>query len=140
MPYFGQELLLQAEAKGPLTDKAYRKALAQNRRLRAGRRGSTPRLRKHRLDALVAPDRRAGVADRPASTATTSRAAARRRRRSPATRTSPCPPATSSACRSGISFFGRAWSEPTLIKLAYAFEQATHVRGAPRFLPTAPLT
>ncbi len=36
----------------------------------------------------------------------------------------------------GISFFGRAWSEPTLIKVAFAFEQATKVRQAPRFLPT----
>jgi amidase len=35
----------------------------------------------------------------------------------------------------GISFFGRAWSEPVLIKLAYAFEQATKFRQAPRFLP-----
>ena len=37
----------------------------------------------------------------------------------------------------GISFFGRAWSEPVLIKLAYAFEQGTKVRHAPKFLPTA---
>jgi amidase len=37
----------------------------------------------------------------------------------------------------GISFFGRAWSEPTLIKLAYAFEQATKWRKAPQFLPAA---
>jgi amidase len=36
----------------------------------------------------------------------------------------------------GISFFGRAWSEPTLIKIAYSFEQATKARQAPRFLPT----
>jgi amidase len=34
----------------------------------------------------------------------------------------------------GISFFGAAWSEPTLVKLAYAFERATRVRKAPRFL------
>jgi amidase len=36
----------------------------------------------------------------------------------------------------GISFFGRAWSEPILIKIAYAFEQMTKARKAPQFLPT----
>lgn len=39
----------------------------------------------------------------------------------------------------GISFFGRAWSEPVLIRLAYAFEQATNVRKPPHFAPTANL-
>jgi amidase len=36
----------------------------------------------------------------------------------------------------GVSFFGRAWSEPVLIKFAYAYEQATHLRRPPQFRPT----
>ena len=39
----------------------------------------------------------------------------------------------------GISFYGRAWSEPTLLKIAYGFEQATKARRAPKFLPTVDL-
>jgi amidase len=39
----------------------------------------------------------------------------------------------------GVSFFGRAWSEPTLIKIAYAYEQASKLRKPPQFLPSVPL-
>ncbi len=39
----------------------------------------------------------------------------------------------------GLSFLGAAWSEPTLLRLGYAYEQATRQRRAPRLLPTLPL-
>ena len=37
----------------------------------------------------------------------------------------------------GITFMGRAWNETTLLKLAYAYEQAAKVRVAPKFAATA---
>ena len=54
LPYFGQELLEMAEAKGPLTSEEYMKALAANRR-QAGASGIDAVMAKHQLDALVAP-------------------------------------------------------------------------------------
>ena len=94
---------------------------------------------KYRLDALVAPTGGpAWLIDLVnGDSGTAARRGPRRWRRSPATRTSPCRRASTAACRSGMSFFGRAWSEPTLIKLAYAYEQATKHRKPPTFAPTA---
>jgi len=134
MPYFGQEIFLMAQEKGPLTTREYRDALARNQRL-AGREGIDAVMRRHRLDALVMPtgsptwpidlllgDHFIGGSSTPAAV-------------------SGYPSITVPAgfvhgMPVGLSFVGRAWSEPTLIRLAYAFEQATRARRKPEFRPT----
>src|SRR6202162_1005775 len=134
MPYFGQDLFLKAEAKGPLTEKAYLDALEKNHQL-ARTEGIDATMDKHHLDAMVAPtggpawitdlvngDHVAGGSSNAAAVAGY-----------------PNINVTAgfiSGLAVGISFFGRAWSEPTLIRLAFAFEQATKARQAPRFLST----
>ncbi|HEV2494481.1 MAG TPA: amidase [Terriglobia bacterium] len=134
MPYFGQDLFLKAEAKGPLTTKEYLDALAKDRRL-ARTEGIDAVMDKFNLDALVAPT--AGPAwttdlvngDHSAGGSSTP----------PAVADYPnvnVPVGFIFGLPVGISFFGRAWSEPTLIKLAYAFEQTTRFRRAPEFLAT----
>ena len=132
MPYFGQDLFVKAQAKGPLTEKEYVDALAKNHQL-ARTEGIDALMDKHQLDAIVAPtggpawltdlvngDHVAGGSSNAAAVAGY-----------------PNINVTAgflSGLPVGISFFGRAWSEPTLIKLAYSFEQATKARQAPKFL------
>lgn len=134
MPYFGQDLFLKAESKGPLTEKAYLDALAKNHQL-ARTDGIDAVMDKHQLDAIVAPT--GGPAwltdliDGDHSSGGSSNAAA----------VAGYPNVNVTAgfiagLPVGISFFGRAWSEPTLIKLAYSFEQATKARQSPKFLPS----
>ena len=137
MPYFGQETFIKSEAKGPLTSREYINALAKNRRL-ARTEGIDAVMDKHRLDALVAPtDGPAWVTDLVTGDhfigGSSSIAAV-------AGYPSVTVPAGSVfGLPVGISFFGRAWSEPALIRIAYSFEQATKHRKPPRFLPTADL-
>lgn len=137
MPYFGQDFFLKAEAKGPLTSKEYLDALAKCRRFSRAE-GIDAAMKKHKLDALVAPtdspawmtdlvdgdhflggsSTAAAVAGYPSVTV---------------------PAGSVFGLPVGISFFGSAWSEPTLLKLAFAFEQSTKFRRMPKFLPTADL-
>jgi amidase len=137
MPYFGQDLFVKAQAKGPLTDKAYRDALAKNRRL-SRKEGIDAVMDKNKLDALIAPT------GGPAWTTDWINGDHFTGGYSTASAVAGYPHITVPAgyvfgLPVGISFFGRAWSEPTLIKFAYAFEQATKARRAPQFLPTAKL-
>jgi amidase len=134
MPYFGQDLFVKAEAKGPLTEKAYLDALERNHQL-ARVEGIDATMDKYHLDAIVAPtggpawltdlvngdhfaggsSNAAAVAGYPNINVTAG---------------------SISGLPVGISFFGRDWSEPTLIRLAFAFEQTVKARQTPRFLST----
>jgi amidase len=133
MPYFGQDLFIKSEEKGPLTSKEYLDALNLNHQL-SRVEGIDFVMDKWKLDALVAPT--AGPAwvtdlingDRITSGSSTTAAVAG------------YPNINVTAgylwgLPVGISFFGRAWSEPTLLKMAYSFEQMTKARQKPRFLP-----
>jgi amidase len=134
MPYFGQDTFLKAQEKGPLTTQEYLDALAKNHQL-ARKEGIDATMDKNNLDALIGPTggpawltdhingdsfgggsaSAAAVAGYPNITV---------------------PAGFVNGLPVGISFFGRAWSEPVLIRLAFAFEQATNIRKPPRFPST----
>jgi amidase len=134
MPFFGQEIMLQAQKKGPLSAKKYRDALARNLRM-SRTEGIDAVMNKYRLDALVAPtsnpawvtdlingDHFTGASSTPAAVAGYPNINV--------------PAGFYADLPVGISFFGRAWSEPKLIAIAYSFEQLTNHRRPPRFIPT----
>lgn len=134
MPYFQQELMEQAEEKGPLTEKTYREALATIHKL-TRKEGIDSVFKKFNLDALVGPTAGpAWVSDWVNGDRADSGCAS-----PPAVAGYPhitVPAGFKFGLPLGISFFGGAWSEPKLIALAYAFEQARKARRKPEFLPT----
>ena len=133
MPWFGQELFTMADKKGPLTDKVYLKEVADLKRL-AGKEGIDATIQKNKLDAIIAPtggpswntdwvngDHFSGGSSAPAACAGY-----------PAITV---PAGFIFGLPVGITFMGPAWSEPALIKIAYAYEQATKHRKAPEYKP-----
>jgi amidase len=136
MPFFGQELMLQAQKKGALTSATYRKALEKNHRL-SRVEGIDAIMSKHQLDALFAPtggppwpidlangDGGSGSSTTPAAVA--------------GYPSITVPAGYFYGLPVGVSFFGRAWTESTLLRIAYAFEQASRVRLPPTFFASAP--
>jgi amidase len=138
MPYFGQELFEQAQAKGSLHEKKYKEARAKARRF-AGAEGIEAALRAQNLDALIAPamspawltdevlgDHYVGGGYGAAAVA--------------GTPSLTVPMGESYGLPFGIVFMGSAWSESRLIELGYAFEQLTKARRPPGYLRTVLLT
>jgi amidase len=134
MPFFGQDIMIKAQAKGPLTEKAYLDALANDQKL-SREQGIDAAMDKNKLDALITPTGGpAWITDLITGDhfgggySTASAVAGYPHITVPAGFTHNLPV--------GISFFGRAYSENVLIKIAYAYEQATKHRKAPTFIPT----
>jgi len=133
MPWFGQEIFTAAQEKGPITEHAYVSAL-ENLKRYAGKDGIDATLQKNKLDAILAPtggpawntdwangDHSTGGSSSPAACAGY-----------PAITV---PVGFVFGLPVGMTFMGSAWSEPTLIRLAFAYEQATRHRKMPEFKP-----
>ena len=138
MPFFGQDLFIKAQAKGPLTSQQYIQALKKNHLL-TRTQGIDFVMKQHRLDALIAPT---GGPAWPTDLVNGDHFTGGY---SSASAVAGYPHITVPAgyvfgMPVGMSFFAGAYSEPMLIKMAYAFEQGTKARQPPKFLPSANLT
>ncbi|MEZ4675368.1 MAG: amidase [Caldilineaceae bacterium] len=135
MPYFGQELHLMSQAKGDLDDEEYLRLTALKQRL-ARDEGIDATLAEHNLDAIMAPsngpgwvtdliggDRFLGSSSGPAAVAGYPNITV--------------PAGYVYGMPIGVSFFGGAWQDATVLRVAYAFEQATLVRVPPQFRAVA---
>jgi len=129
MPWFGQDIFLLANQKGDLTSEEYQKALAESKRL-SQKEGIDKVMEENNLDAVIAPtngpawtidwvngDHFSGSSSSYAAIAGYPNITV--------------PMGFVNGLPVGISFFGKAWSEPILLKIAYAFEQASKHRKAP---------
>jgi amidase len=136
MPYFEQELFVESEAKGPLSEAAYIKAREDSIRL-SRTEGIDAVIAQYKLDAIVAltngpawlidlvnGDYDTGGCSSPAAIAGYPHITV--------------PAGLYRGLPVGLSFFGQAWTEPTLLRLAYAYEQLTKARAKPQFLPASP--
>lgn len=134
MPWFGQDIMLKAQEKGPLTEKKYLDALAQDQ-LMSRAQGIDAVMDQHKLDALIAPtggpawptdllngDHYVGGYSTPSAVAGYPNINV--------------PIGFASGLPVGLSIFGRAWSEPVLLRIAYSYEQASRMRRTPKFIPT----
>ncbi len=134
MPWFDQEIFLEAQAKGDLTTEEYIKALEESKRF-AGKEGIDAVMAEYKLDAIIAQtngpawtidwvngDHFSGGSSSPAAISGYPNITV--------------PMGYVEGLPVGISFFGKAWSEPTLLKIAHVYEQATKYRKAPDFLKT----
>jgi amidase len=138
MPFFGQDVFISSQEKGPLSSKEYVEALAKCRRL-SRQEGIDKVMDENNLDAIIAPtggpawvtdlingDHFSGGSSTPAAVSGYPNITV--------------PMGFVRGLPVGLSFFGRAWSEPKLIALAYSFEQGTKVRRAPEFIPALDLS
>jgi amidase len=134
MPWFNQDIFEEAVGKGDLSTAEYQKALADSKRF-AGKEGIDKLMNKHKLDALIAQtngpawtidwingDHFSGGSSSPAAISGYPNITV--------------PMGFVHGLPVGISFFGKAWSEPMLLKIACSFEMATKHRRAPQFLTT----